>query len=384
MFVLLSTAAFAASAGLRAGDPLLPQIGEEYGVNVAAAAVVVTGYTVAYGLAQVAYGPLGDRFGKPRVITLACLASALCSVIAACAPGLDWLGWARLLAGAAAGGIIPMSMAHLGDTVPYEQRQPVLARFLSGHMLGMVAGQSLGGILGEHFGWRSVFLVLALVYAVVGMLLARDARAYALAPPTGGISGVRGLGTAYAGLARSPRVRLVVGVTFVEGTLFFGSFGFIGAHLRWDYGLDYDIIGAMLAAFGLGALAYAAQAPRIVAALGQTGLTLAGGSILCGGFLWVAAEPPAWTFPVILALLGFGFYLLHNTLQTLGTQMAPHARGIGMSVFAASLFLGQGIGVWAGGHLIGWTGYSPVFLGSGLGLLLLALLFGRVLQRLTD
>ena len=48
-------------------------------------------------------------------------------------------------------------MAYVGDVVPYERRQPVLARFLAGQMCGMIAGQVAGGVIGDHFGWRTVF-----------------------------------------------------------------------------------------------------------------------------------------------------------------------------------------------------------------------------------
>ena len=56
------------------------------------------------------------------------------------APGYQMLLAGRLLAGATAGAIIPLSMAWLGDVVPYEERQPVLARFLAGQILGLSTG----------------------------------------------------------------------------------------------------------------------------------------------------------------------------------------------------------------------------------------------------
>ena len=54
-------------------------------------------------------------------------------------------------------------MAYVGDAVPYARRQTVLARFLAGQMCGMIAGQIAGGVIGDHFGWRAVFVVLAAV-----------------------------------------------------------------------------------------------------------------------------------------------------------------------------------------------------------------------------
>ena len=75
-------------------------------------------------------------------------AAALLSLGAAAgalADSLAWLGLLRLLSGATAGAIIPLAMAYLGDVVAYEQRQTVLARFLSGQILGVIFGQDLPG-----------------------------------------------------------------------------------------------------------------------------------------------------------------------------------------------------------------------------------------------
>ena len=58
------------------------------------------------------------------------------------------------LSGAAGAGIVPLSMAWIGDTVPYERRQATLARFLTGTILGMSAGQLAGGLFADTVGWR--------------------------------------------------------------------------------------------------------------------------------------------------------------------------------------------------------------------------------------
>ena len=57
--------------------------------------------------------------------------------------------------------ILPIGLAYIGDVVPYEQRQQVLGRFLTGQVLGQMFGQAAGGIVGDFFGWRTMFFVLA-------------------------------------------------------------------------------------------------------------------------------------------------------------------------------------------------------------------------------
>jgi len=95
---LLSLAAFGSGISLRVTDPMLPQLATEFGVSLGDASLVVTVFSVAYGLAQLLFGPLGDRYGKYLVVACAALACAVGAVLCALAPGfLPPLG-ARLLA----------------------------------------------------------------------------------------------------------------------------------------------------------------------------------------------------------------------------------------------------------------------------------------------
>ena len=154
---LLSLAAFASAASLRATDPLPPQIAAYYGVTTGAASAAITAFALSYGLLQVVCGPLGDRFGRYRTIAAAALVSAFGSAACALAPTLDSLVAARFVSGATIGAFIPLALAWIGDTVAYEKRQPLLARFLVGQMAGVAFGNAAAGWLGEHFGWRAIF-----------------------------------------------------------------------------------------------------------------------------------------------------------------------------------------------------------------------------------
>ena len=78
---------------------------------------------MAYGVLQMFFGPVGDRYGKYRVVSVATFACALGSAGAVMAQSLDMLVLCRALSGAAGAGIVPLSMAWIGDTVPYERRQ---------------------------------------------------------------------------------------------------------------------------------------------------------------------------------------------------------------------------------------------------------------------
>ncbi|MBV9523335.1 MAG: MFS transporter [Alphaproteobacteria bacterium] len=379
---LLSAAAFASAATLRVADPLIPQIVAEFGVTAGAAALVVaTLFAASYGLAQIFVGPFGDRFGKYAVIVVATFLCAAMTAAAAFSNGLLALGATRLLSGAFAGAIIPLGIAYLGDVIPYERRQPVLARYLSGQILGVIAGQVFGGLFGDTIGWRGIFLALGAVYLTIGGLLWAELASPRVAKHRAPGGAGRDLATRYLLLLRDHRVRIVIATVFAEGFLFFGGFVYIGAYLRHAFGLSYAAVGLLLAGFGLGGLLYALAVKLLVTRLGERGLVLVGGAVLGTAMTLAAAAPAAWTFAPLTAAIGTGFYMHHNTLQTHATQMAPQARGMAISLFAFCYFLGNAAGVALFGAAIDRFGYAPGFIASGILLAALAVSYQRTLRR---
>ena len=101
---LLAAAGFASMVAMRLCDAMLPALGRSFGVPAADASIAVSAFAVAYGLMQLVAGPLGDRFGKPRVISAAAFGCGLAAFGTALAPDLGALALgraARVAAGAA-------------------------------------------------------------------------------------------------------------------------------------------------------------------------------------------------------------------------------------------------------------------------------------------
>ena len=113
--------------------------------------------------------------------------------------------------------------------------------------------------------------------------------------------------------------------------------------------------------------------------LGERGLVIGGGLLLCFGMPGLALAPSAaWAVPTLIAQ-GLGLIMLHNTLQVHATQMAPESRGAALALFAFSLFTGQSTGVFLSSRVVDAYGTLPVFLAAGAGLVLLAYFFQRLL-----
>ncbi len=380
--MLLAVAGFASQAQVRVTDSLLPQIAADFHTTVGAAAMVVTSYAIAHGSIQLVIGPVGDRFGKYRTVALMCAIGAVLVALCGMAASLSQLAMARLATGAAAGWVIPISMAYVGDVTPYERRQPILARYLTGQILGQLFGQAAGGVLGDLMGWRNVFFVLAGMFALATVGLAFELISNPLTrAPSHPDETTRGFVADYIAVLSNPFARVVVASAFIEGAIVWGAFAYIGAHLHARFGLSFTLVGVTVACFGVGGLMYAALVKPLVYRLGQTGLAVAGGFIITAAYVELATGPVWWLAPPATMAIGLGFYMLHNTLQVNATQMTPEARGTAVAIFSSAIFVGQTAGVASGALVIDRLGAAPLFLGAAALVPVLAIWFAHELKK---
>jgi len=381
--VLLAVAGFAAQAQVRVMDSLLPQVAADLHTTVGIAAMVVTAYAVTHGSIQLVIGPVGDYFGKYRTVAVMCGIGAVLVALCGAVSTLPQLAIARLATGAAAGWVIPISMAYVGDVTPYDRLQPILARYLTGQILGQLFGQAAGGILGDYLGWRNVFFVLAGMFALAAAGLAFE---LAVNPATReirprGAPKRGGFVADYTVVLSNPFARIVIVAALIEGALAWGALAYVGAKLRLTFGLTYSMIGMVVACFGIGGLIYAGMVKIFVRRLGQVRLAIGGSLILMAAYVIMGTSPVWWLAPVAMTMVGLGFYMLHNTLQTNATQMTPEARGTAVALFSSALYVGQTVGVAFGALVLDRFGATPLFLGAAIGLPLLAIWFANELKQ---
>ena len=377
---LLAIASFFSGAALRICDGLLPRLATDFSVTAGTAGQVILAFAMAYGVSQLAYGQLGDRYGKARVVCIALFASAAGSFACLLAPSLDALVRLRVLWGAVAGGVIPMSMAWIGDNVPWEQRQATLARLLLGTLSGMTAGQLAGGLFADSpWGWRGAFASLCAGYLVVGTLLLARLRSIPSHPAPHPAPG-NWLAPARE-ILRLPWARVVMVSVLAEGVFLLGPLAYLPAYLHQRFGLTLSVASGYVALYAIGGVVYAMLAHHIVRRFGERRMVLWGGWVVGLGFLAWYLIPYGWIAAPVALLVGFGTYLYHNTLQTHGTQMAPARRGTGMSLFAFCFFSGQAIGVALAGRAFDRFGAAPVLLVPALALPVAGWAFARALKR---
>lgn len=386
--VLLSFATFTSMSAQRICDAMLPELSRVFVTGLPQAAQVVSVFAIVYGSLQLFYGPLGDRLGKFRVIAWATLACSLGNLVAVFAGSLEMLVLSRMLVAAAAAGIIPLTLAWLGDVTEPGRLQETIARVGLGTALGVGSGQLAGGLLTDALGWRWAFGCLALLFFGVGLLLLTDLRrqeqALALAvagrpvPPLA--QPPHFLSQVSALLAQPwPRTILLVGV--VEGAAGFGALAIWASHLHLALGFSLSAAGGVVALFGFGGVCYMATARHLIRHLRQPQLVLLGVALVLAAALVVGFSPLGWTTVPASLLAGFGFFAFHNVMQASAAQMAPAARGSAVALFAASLFLGQSVGVTVAAGLAPLFGAGTVIGLSGATMFVLGVWFAGALRR---
>jgi predicted MFS family arabinose efflux permease len=365
---LLAVAGFASMVAMRLCDAMLPALGQSFGLPAAQTSVAVSAFALAYGVMQLVAGPLGDRFGKPRVIAAAAFVCGLAAFGSALAPDLGALALGRVAMGGAAAGIIPLTLAWIGDQVPWERRQVVLARLLGYTVAGLMTGAWAGGVVADWLGWRWAFagVGVLLVGAAVGIRRRRfgapDTAAAAPLPYARRVAEI--LAGAWA--------RRLYAVTLAEGALVFGVIAFVPSLLHERFAMPLSSAGAVLALFGLGGFVYSRSAAWLLRRWAPAALALGGGVLLCAAF-GVVAWMPHWGWAPPAALVGgLGYYLLHGCLQTCATQVSSAARGTAVSLFACVLFLGQSAGVAAMAAAVSRGLAAPCIAAAGVALLALA------------
>ena len=382
--LLLSFATFSSMAAQRICDPMLPELSREFGASLTQSAHVISLFAVVYGLAQLFYGPLGDILGKFRVIAYATLACSLGNLLAVFAGSLDVLLASRVLVSLVAAAIIPLSLAWLGDVVEGNLLQETIARVGLGTTLGVASGPLVGGVLTDLLGWRWAFGVLTVLFCVVGTLLVADWRRQRaqLPPATDAQEHARPrFATQAFAILALPWARTILLVGLIEGAAGFGSLAIWASHLHQAMGFSLSAAGAVVALFGVGGMLYMATARQLIRRLRQRGLATLGSALIGVCTLVLAYAPQAWmTLPASL-LAGFGFFALHNVMQANVAQLAPHARGTGVSLFAVSMFAGQSVGVQLAASMIERWGSGTVIALGGALLCAAGVFFAQALRR---
>ena len=338
--------------------PALPTITDGFGASMAQAQFTLTALLLAFGVSQLFWGPLSDRFGRRPILLAGLTAYVAAAVACAMAPSMSWLIGFRAVQGAAMGAAVMCARAIVRDGYTPAEGARTMSKALSG--LGVIACMCapLGGLLSDLFNWRVALLAVAVFGAVcLSVVALRFTETLARKNPLA-LQGA-GLVRTWGGIIRHPTFiaysALSIGsygglFTFLAASSFVfikvlglskTQYGFVMFSVSFVYILGTFLCRRLLMQYGV---------RRSVAIAG--GLTLAGGTSM--GILALLGVHNLWamTMPMWLFMLGHGVHQACSQSGAVGPF--PHAAGAASALNGFLMMIAAfAMGAWLGRFMDG-------------------------------
>lgn len=375
---LLALVVFSSALFTRAVDPIVAQISIELNVQPGTAALISTAYSLPYALTQPALGALADMFNKARLILISLGLITAATVAGAFVTNFELLVVSRIVAGVAAGGMIPIAFAFVGDLVPIAQRQVAMGRILFAIMTGNLLGALASGAVADLLGWRAVFLVmsgLGLLIFVISFPRFRNAGR------AGGRFDLSSVGPNYRTIFNNPLAKICFTAVFLEALFMYGLFPHIATLLYAAGETRASIAGFVLAGFAIGGVIYSLRVSFLLEHLGEQWMMRTGGLLMGLCLAFVVLRTPWQAEFVNFMILGFAFYLMHAVIQIYASELAPEARGSAMALHSFFFFLGHAAGPAVYSLGLATVGINPVLLTGAVVLAGTGLVCGHYLRR---
>ena len=351
--------------------PALPLLAGELRTSVAAAQSTLSALIICFGIAQLACGPLADRFGRRPVLLVGLALYTLASLWAALAPSIEWLIAARAAQGAAMAAAVTCGRSIVRDLYAPIQGARVMSRALGG--LGAIAFVSplLGGAIVQGSNWHAALMVLAgFGAAALGFIALRFVET--VPQRNHDATRITPLLRNWRLIVHDPTFRaftMLLSMTYAGVYLLLAASSFVYIEVL---GLSRFVCGAILASNSLFYVAGTVLCRRLLSRRGLRAAVAVGGALsLAGGLITAllslvgAHEFGAWSLivPCWLYMLGHG---IHQPCGQAGA-VGPFPDKAGTAASLSGFFMmavAFGVGLWLGRGLNA-TVY-PLTLGLGL------------------
>jgi predicted MFS family arabinose efflux permease len=377
---IIALSTFAASLSARALDPVLPHVASDFNVSIATAAGFASVFAFTFAIIQPVLGAAADLFGKARLAVLCLVLLGVANILGSLSSSFPLLFATRILAGIGAGGVFPIALSLTSDLVGPEKRQVAIGRTLAGSMSGNLLGASLSGLIGDFMGWRGVLGFLGTLAVVASIAVAFGFRGSKLTRVPANMD-FAALKHGYRTIFANPNARVCYTAVFIEGCCVLGLFPYIASFLFEQGVTSLSISGLVIAGFAVGGLFYTLTVSRLLPLIGVNRMMIAGASLM-GVQLAVIAFGPRWQLQALdFILLGWGFYMIHGSLQVFASELSEEARATALALHSFFFFMGQTVGPIAYGFGILNAGKVPTVLTSAVIMVLLGIACARLLRQ---
>ncbi|MDO5729517.1 MAG: MFS transporter [Actinomycetaceae bacterium] len=378
--ISLFLAGLATFALLYDTQPILPLIGDEFGLRADEAALSVSVTTLGLALALLVAGPVSEVRGRTRIMFASLFVSAIVAVLVGLAPTWQILLFLRFVQGITVAGLPAVAMAYLSEEVHGSAQARAAGLYIGGTALGGMSGRLGVGALTEFLGWRG---------ALVGMGVMAFACALAvwkwLPRSRGFVPGQAGLKNLWHQTAAIMRDPVLVGLFFIAAASmgsFVGVFNIMGYRLEEPpYSLSVGVSGLVFLVYALGSYA-SAFAGRAASKVGQRKVEPVAVTVMLIGLL-ITLLHPLWLVIVGLAIFTVGFFAVHGVAS--GWVAARAKAGVGATGQASSGYMffyytGSSIFGALAGTFWAWAAWPGVVLMAGV-MLALVLVTSLLLKR---
>lgn len=369
---LLPFLGFACAVGVASiyyNQPLLLVMGRDLHATAQQMMLVATATQVGYAAGMLSFVPLGDVAERRSLMMRLYGAAAAALLLVAVARSLWWVIAASLMTGIFAS-VTHIALPLAPDLVPHERRGQAIGTVMTGLLLGILLARSFAGWVSNLGGWRTVFLLAALMNAafvpLIGKVMPRLAPKQQLS--YGGA--MRSLWTIFRTQPLLRESGIIGGLTFAAFSCFWTTLAFL---LHADYGLGPGVAGS----FGVVGAAGALIAPYAGKLADRHGtryvITMGGAAVTASfGWLWLQEKLHVTTALHLLAMvvgvlvLDAGTQMMQVANQTRVFGLDPGARSRLNTLYMTMYFVGGALGsalsslAWT---RYGWTGVSALAVG---------------------
>ena len=149
----------------------LPSIGREFSMDAVLLSWVATSYLLSVAIFLVPCGRIADIYGRKRVFTIGVIIFTFTSLLLLLSNSVFMLITFRILQGVGAAMIFGTGLAMITSAFPIGERGRALGINVAAVYLALTLGPLLGGLLTENFGWRSIFLLSAVIGVLIVVFL---------------------------------------------------------------------------------------------------------------------------------------------------------------------------------------------------------------------
>ncbi|THA77692.1 MFS transporter [Streptomyces sp. A0642] len=352
-----------AVAGIYAAQPVLAPMSQDLGVPPGRAGWIIATGQLGYLAGLVLLVPLGDVVDRRRLIG-AHLAITAGSMILTASASASWVAFSGLAATGMFAVVVQTTVAYAASVSLPAERGRTIGVVTSGVVVGILGARAVTGALAEVWGWRSVYVVLAVLSLSLAALVLR------VLPPEERRSRSAGYVQAVSSLGALFRQRLFLSRGLIAFFLF-ASFGTLWSGLSLPLAdAPWQLSESQIGLFGFVGLAGALGAARAGrwADAGRaepvTGLAL---GLLILAWVVVAQLPWSLWIPVVgIVLLDFAVQAVHVSSQHLLTTAHPDRVSSTLGSYMVFYSLGSALGAAATTAVFtahGWAGSS--LLGAG-------------------